>query len=72
MDKAFHDEKCVLWKNLLTLFLYRFNELITNYNDVANTSEIIDDNEKKDLLRKSILGHPDLLNVEISALHALR
>ena len=55
-----------LWKNLLTSFIYRFEELVTNYNDVADTSEIIKDDEKKDMLRRSILGHPDLLNVEIS------
>ena len=39
---------------------------ITNYNDVADITETIEDDEKKELLRNAILGHPDLLNVEIS------
>ena len=50
----------------MTSFVYRFDELITNYNDVADITEIINDDEKKELLRNAILGHPDLLNVEIS------
>ena len=54
------------WKNLMTSFVYRFDELIANYNDVADITEIINDDKKKELLRNAILGHPDLLNVEIS------
>ena len=50
----------------MTSFIYRFDELITNYNDVADTTEIIEEDEMKELLRKAILGHPDLLSVEIS------
>ena len=37
-----------------------------NYNEVADDDEIIHDPEKKELLRKSILGHPDLLSVEMA------
>ena len=31
----------------MTSFVYRFDELITNYNDVADTTDIIQDDEKK-------------------------
>ena len=50
----------------MTSFMYQFDELITNYNDVVDIAETIEDDEKKELLWKAILGHPDLLNVEIS------
>ena len=61
MKQMIHDHKAHLWKNLLTSFWYLFDELVTNYNDVANTSEIIHDDKKKELLRKAILwqGHLD-------------
>ena len=32
---------------------------------MADTTEIIEEVEMKEMLRKAILGHPDLLNVEI-------
>ena len=66
MKQKIINHKAHLWKNLMTSFIYRFNELITNYNDVADTTEIIEEDEMKEMLRKAILGHPDLLNVEIS------
>ena len=37
-----------------------------NYNEVADTTEIMEEDEMKEMLRKAILGHPELLCVEIS------
>ena len=45
MKQLIHDHKAHLWKNLLTSFLYQFDELVMNYNDVADTSEIINDDD---------------------------
>ena len=56
MRKKIDEHKAHLWKNLMTSFVYRFDELITNYNDIADITEIIQDDEKKELLRKAILG----------------
>ena len=36
MRKKINDHKAHLWKNLMTSFVYQFDELITNYNDVAD------------------------------------
>ena len=66
MKQKIYDHKAHLWKNQLSSFIFRFEELITNYNEVADTGEIILDPKKKELLCKSILGHPDLLAVKIS------
>ena len=63
MKQMIHDHKAHLWKNLLTSFIYWFDELVTNYNDIADTSENFQDIKNEDLLRQSILGF--LLNVEI-------
>ena len=41
MRKKINDHKAHLWKNLMTSFVYQFDELITNYNDVADIAQII-------------------------------
>ena len=41
MKQKIYDHKAHLWKKLFTSFIYRFDELITNYNEVANDDEII-------------------------------
>ena len=64
-QKKIHEHQAHAWTGLLTTFLYRFDKLVTNYNDVADTTKVINKDKKKELLRKSILGFP-VLAVEIS------
>ena len=55
MRKKINEHKAHLWKNAMTSFVYRFDELITNYNDVADITDIINDDEKKELLRNGAI-----------------